>query len=197
MLKQNSDQRFSSALKRYGVRALWYVTHINNLPSILQYGILCRNEVLKQKLDFKDISDPSVQRWRRWTHNYVPLFLVDNTPMLYVCCQKYPNEIILLEIDLTIADTKGVRFSDGNIASCETKVYENPRDLVNLDWKIILDRRGAFGKEWKRKRSAELLVPQRVPQEFVRCIHFARLGQEKQNVWKITFVSDLTPEGVS
>lgn len=200
-MSQHTEQKLSSALQEYGVKALWYLTHIANLSSILNNGILCRNEISQRGIEFKDISDPKVQRWRKKTYDYVPLFFADNTPMLFVCWQKFPNEIILLEIDLRIADTEGVLFSDGNIASQETKIYKNFQDLANLDWKIILDRRGAYGKEWKRKRSAELLVPKRVPQEFICCVHLAISKQfrsitSKLRTCQVTFVSDLTPEGV-
>lgn len=168
---REQTQSLSLALQRYGVKALWYVVHINNLLSILKNGILCRNEVLRRNLKFKDISYLSVQKRRTEFHNYVPLFFADNTPMLYVCLQNDPERIVLLEIDVDVANLEGVIFSDGNVASNNSKIYKNSSDLAKLDWNTILNSDPAFYDEMKRKRSAELLIPNTVPSQYIRCIH--------------------------
>lgn len=163
--------KLSQALQGYGIQTLWHVTHLANLASIMEYGILSREEIHRKNLQFEDISDPSVQRLRTGYHNYVPLFLVLSTPMLYVCWQRHSEAVAAIEVNIQVADFKGVQFSDGNIAASKTNIYSDPKNLQNLDWEVIRAPWGAYSQEWKRKRSAEILVPQFVPREYVNRIH--------------------------
>lgn len=163
--------KLSQALQEYGIQALWYVTHLANLVSIVEHGILSREEIYRKNLQFEDISNLRVQRRRTGYHGYVPFFLVPNTPMLYVCWQRHSGAIAVIEADIQIADFRGVQFSNGNIADSETNIYSDPKDLENLDWEVIHAPWGAYSPEWKRKRSAEILVPQFVPQKYIKCIH--------------------------
>ncbi len=177
--------KLSTALSNRGVSCLWYITHINNLDSILERGILCRSEAQSAGLLQQDISLPSVQ-WRRAArgginaHQFVPLFLAANTPMLYVTYNKYPGEIALLHIDLSVADKPGVMFTDGNLADQETTLYRSPADLSKLNWGIILSPYGAYSSEWKRVRSAEVLIPGKVETAYIRAIHMAPTAASTQ-----------------
>lgn len=163
--------KLSQALQEYGIQALWYVTHLANLVSIVEHGILSRAEICRKNLQFEDISNWEVQRRRICYHDYVPLFLVPHTPMLYNCWRIHGGAIAVVEVDIQIADFRSVKFSDGNIASSGTNIYSDPKDLKNLDWKVIRAPWGAYSPEWKRKRSAEILVPRFVPRRYIKCIH--------------------------
>ena len=208
----------SQELKSYGISSLWNVTHLSNLESLLSHGIICRNLVCNLP-NFTDISDPVVQSRRRRAydsnrkvffdpHDYVPLFFTDNTPMLYVtlCDDKM---VILLEVSPEVADSVGVYFSDGNIASSDSCCYTDPNDLKNLDWSIIKSQQGAFWKEWRRKRAAEVLIPKSCPPSFIKAVHVqdavveevkladaARAIVRKFGNLNIDVHEDLTPEGV-
>ncbi len=172
----------SEHLKAYGIISLWNVTHLYNLESILSNGILCKNLICKRSLNYEDISNQRVQSRRHPIydsngkiifdpHDHVPLFFVDNTPMLNLT-SRGNSEVILLEISTQAADTTGVRFSNANIAASDHRLYTDPNDLQNLDWNIIKSRRGAsFTDEWKRKRAAEVLIPQICPPSFIKVIH--------------------------
>lgn len=152
------------------MKSLWYITHINNLESILRNGILSHKECQEIGIRHIDVSDHAVQRRRKEFHKYVPLFFANNTPMLYVVMNKF-KEIILLEINILILSNYRVKFSDGNIASSDTTIFSDLRDMEKLDWEIIFSQNPAFGKEWKRKRSAEVLVPERIPPHYIVGIH--------------------------
>lgn len=204
-------------LKAYGITSLWNVTHLNNLESLLSHGIVCRNSACKLP-SFTDISDRHVQIRRRPTcdangkvvfdpHDYVPLFFTDNTPVLYVTSDD--KKVILLEVSPEAADSTGVCFSDANIASNDYSRYTDPNDLKNLDWSIIKSRRGAFSKEWKHKRSAEVLIPKLCAPSFIKAVHVqpavvdeARLVDEARAIVRkfanlnIVVHEDLTSEGV-
>jgi hypothetical protein len=155
------------------INNLWYIAHIENLASIFTIGILCRSVIKRLGFDFEDISLWGVQRRRRQFHTYVPLFIADNTPMLYTVVQQKREEICLLKIDKKILEQAGVRFADGNIASDDTRIYESLDFISEADWKILLSRYAAYSRSWKRIRSAEVLVPSRVLPEFIKSISVA------------------------
>jgi len=124
----------SEHLAHFGATRLWNVTHLENLKSILEQGILARN-ALPDGQTVRDISDQDAQSRRTKMrvhdsdllvdpHDYVPLFIADNTPMLYVVSQS--PEVILLEIQSAVADGDGVFFSDGNVASQYANLFPSP-----------------------------------------------------------------------
>ena len=58
----------------------YYVTHVDNLESMLKVGLLCRNVVSGLLDKWVDISDSGVQSRRSQYHGHVPLYVADNTP---------------------------------------------------------------------------------------------------------------------
>lgn len=155
------------------INHLGYIAPIDNLAFILVFGILCRSEVKRIGLDFTDISLWGVQKRRTEFHTYVPLFIADNTPMLYTVFQKKREEICLLKIDKKISERPGVGFADGNVASHETRTYESLDFISDEDWEILSSRYPAYWTKWKRIRSAEVLIPSEVSPEFINSISVA------------------------
>jgi hypothetical protein len=142
-----------------------------------------------------------VQRRRVDFHEYVPLFFAGNTPMLYVV---FENEIVMLEIDTTVLKIKGCLISDGNIAANKTIISDNLDDLDGIDWEMIYSSIPTYSKEYKRKRSAEVLVPDFVEAKFIQKIHCKNSQTERtmKNILKsygieIPTTTTLTREGVS
>jgi len=46
-------------------KQLFYITHINNLPSVLQQGILSHNIIEQQKINFTKIYDEEIVSKRK------------------------------------------------------------------------------------------------------------------------------------
>ena len=82
-------------LAKHGLRALFHLTAIDNLPGILSQGILPHARLRRHGINHTDISESSVQERRNATiltirpgvrrsvHEMVPLFLRTLSPMLY------------------------------------------------------------------------------------------------------------------
>jgi hypothetical protein len=167
----------SEGLKSHGVSSLWNVTHLDNLKSVLEHGILCHDDALLRNLAHTDISNRQVQNRRPAEfRGCVPLFFADNTPMLYVTA--HDRSVILLAVSLEVADKDGVRFSNRNVATSEHTVSSCTANLDALNWGIILDRRGAWSREWKAVRSAEVLVPTECDSSFIECVHVQQAEDE-------------------
>ena len=42
------------------LRELYYITHIDNLPSILKSGILCHRKIIEEQINFTPIYDEDI-----------------------------------------------------------------------------------------------------------------------------------------
>lgn len=167
-------------LNRHKIDCLYRLEHIQNIPGILEQGIICRNQID----NFIDISDPSVQSGRHFKevphteystlHDFVPLFFATKTPMLSKL-RNSQSDIAHLHISKDVLLLPGVVFTDGNARNNSTKFFHQLEDLEKLDWQII--RASYWGspdecihKENRRKRSAEVLIPDRLPKHFILSI---------------------------
>src|SRR3972149_2398195 len=163
-------------MKRSDVKALCYICHIENLPSIIEKGVLCYNRA--KKLKHKVIHDPIVQERRknkqipggRKLHDYANLYFNPRNAMMYKRKELH-KEICILILDPKILNATNVVISDMNASSDYARFY-SLKELDKLDGELI------FAKDWthpdpieyfKRKSAvcAEVLVPSFIPSNFI------------------------------
>lgn len=145
-----------------------HMTHIKNLQQILANGGLSSYKRMRER-QYQSLANDDVQAGRALIivqvsqmqlHDYVPLYFGFKTPM--VACNQSQNEhIVFLRMSLNILAQPGVVFSDGNARSNTTKFYPFKEfdDLGVLDITSIQTVRYANDSEIKRKKQAEILVP--------------------------------------
>ena len=184
MSKSNEITRKRCALIRnmlriFGVNYLYYLTHIDNVPSILANGILSYTRV--ERIPHLNIANQGVQYLRdriipginRPLHDFVPLFFATHTPMQYklVFGNKYskgelePEDLVIIKLNAPeVFKLPKVIFTDGNAAAKMTTFYSDLSDLDKLDWHIIHNKQ-CWSNYYKWKKSAEVLVYSKVPYE--------------------------------
>jgi len=163
-------------MKRSDVEALYYICHIENLPSIIKDGILCYNKA--QKLKHQVIHDPFVQERRKnkkipaggRLHDYANLYFNPRNAMMYKKKDLH-QEICILIIDPKILNATNVIISDMNASSDYARFY-SPKELDKLDGELIFARDWRHSNPieyWRRKSAvcAEVLVPNFVPSTFI------------------------------
>jgi hypothetical protein len=168
------------------IKELYYITHINNLPSILANGILSHRIVEEENIPFTPIYSKDIVERRagkkvsgdKTLWDFANLYFNARNPMLYkVIHDKGINEIVVLGIRRDVMRMKQTFVTDGNAASSPTRIIQSS-DAKDL-WKDI----GEYTEiEWwseedgsKRKIMAEYLVPERVPVEYIQTIYAADL----------------------
>jgi len=160
---------------RFAWDCFYYLTHHSNVPDILRYGILSREEVTSRCLRVRDISDPEVQRRRarcdpvysRCLHEYVPLYFNPRNPMLYRR-REMQNELVILAISPKVLDAHSHLFTDGNAAAATTR-FSRDIEVVQASAAVL---RADFWNDiddGKRRRCAEVLVHRTVEAEFIVC----------------------------
>ena len=153
--------------RRYGIDFLYHFTHVDNMPSIREHGLLSHNAA--QPVVSADISNPNVQERRadksvfgRPLHDYVPLYFNPKNPMLFVLREHQDNLVILL-LDRGLLVQDGVVFTDGNAASDPTNFFTDVSRLDDLDWDCIRSEYWNDYPDGIRIRCAEILVPHAIP----------------------------------
>jgi hypothetical protein len=165
-------------MERHELQELHYITHIDNVQSILEHGILSHAHV--SRLKHRSVAMPEIQVLReskpipggRRLHEYANLYFCARNPMLYkrraIC-----DTLCVLRISPEVLDLDGVVVSDQNASSQYARFARAPEGLR------IVDRERTFADYWtdsdriegwrkKAAKNAEVLVPDRVAPEFIR-----------------------------
>ncbi|MEW6041749.1 MAG: DarT ssDNA thymidine ADP-ribosyltransferase family protein [Elusimicrobiota bacterium] len=167
------------------LRGLYYIAHIDNLPSIFEKGILCHRKVEDEKITFTSIYDAEIVASRKnkkvlerhdlW--DFVNLYFQPRNAMLYrvafFSAGINPDDIIIIGLKSSILDRKDILVTTGNAASSNTEFISSERAE-----KYIKDIREKTDKEWwasedgsKREIMAECLVPNNVSPEYISEIY--------------------------
>lgn len=171
-------------------KSLYHFTHLENLPSILEHGLLSKNEVQNLGINYSDIAYESIQERRDdmgvpcgsggCIHDYVPLYFCKRSPMLNaVVSNKISDEqfIIYLEFPIQILEQLHGVFTDHSAnTSVLPTFYENPSQLIHLDWEAI--DTWSWGSQHdiegqipvRRKKQAEALFYKSLELEYLKKI---------------------------
>ncbi|CAD7809689.1 hypothetical protein CHRY9390_02051 [Chryseobacterium aquaeductus] len=167
---------------------IYRMTHIDNIPHVLEYGITHRNSINANK-NFVPIGDNTLINTRniRKLNNgnllgeYIPFYFGVRTPMLFVIQkgfngvnQTYAENIIYCVSSISeIIDSEiNFIFTDGHaIDSFSTEYSKN--QVKNID--NILDYNAINSNYWidendldkKRRKEAELLLESDLPNKYI------------------------------
>ena len=165
-------------------RSFYYITHKNNLKSILDKGILSRSKISNRLTKFfnpnveihaKDIIEKRKKKRfkNRTLWDYANVYFQARNPMLYRVIRQYKvDNIIILEINPDIINGNDIGITDGNAASFNTQFFKTKTEGLNA-----LDN-DQFKKDYwnsndKRNLMAELLVYGRILKEKITAIYVA------------------------
>jgi TPR repeat protein len=173
--------------------SMYHIVSVDNLASILQYGILSKNIVNQRRIKIDDISDKTIQNNRRENkavfdghtlHDYASFYMNPRNAMLYrVCKERGGKSIVIIEVGIDVLKYRRFAFSNMNAAVTSDKGQFFARtvsDMECFDWKKInadtwfsTDEEGEEIKDedTMRRMQAEVLVLDGVPTSFIKSIH--------------------------
>lgn len=167
-----------------------HLTSISNLEGIVRDGGIYSRSKMKNR-SFIDISDPNVQDTRAHKttpqtnlnlHNYVPFFLSFKAPMVALR-QDHNEDLVYIQVSIDIfTRITGCFLTDGNATNSNTKFEPlvSTEAFKILDLSVLYKVAYAGDKEKSRKKAAELLVPDFVPQnEVITLIFYSASGRDK------------------
>lgn len=160
-------------MERNEVPELHYITHINNVPSILKHGILSHERAAKYNPISVAMEEIQARRSVRVVpqgrpiHSYACLYLHARNSMLYKTKDRH-QELAVLRVSTDVFDIPGAIIADGNASSDYTRFYPSPSGLEALESSLVMARYWISDDPYeymhrKRARCAELLVPDEIP----------------------------------
>ena len=171
-------------MRNLDIKNLYYITHVDNLLSILERGILSHQRIEEEGLQPAHIYNTDIVNRRRKKNtpdrkslwSYANLYFQPRNPMMYrVVHEKGARDLTVISVTNKILHAPGVFITDGNAANDPTQFYF-PSDglkMLGQQWKIIQN-------EWwnnldgsKRKIMTECLVPNSISPEFINSIYVA------------------------
>lgn len=164
-------------MTRSDLTELHFITHIENVISILKNGILCHRRAKKlypvsvAMLEIQDIRAKKVVPGGKPLHEYANLYIHARNPMMYKRSDRH-LELCVLRVSTDVLDFPNVVIADGNAASGYTAFWPSPSGLAQLNKDLV------FAEFWTdldpivkwrkaRMRSAEVLVPEKVDPTFI------------------------------
>lgn len=148
----------------------WHLTHVDNLASIFLggHGILCKNELAKQQVNYCNHALDSAQQRRKvkrvngqMVHDYVPTFVTQRNPMMF-CLRGKSDQLVWLKINLSKLNADDCVTSRYNLAANQTRFAAGLRPDI-LDWRVIQATYWNGFTDGSAARAAEILVRHRVP----------------------------------
>jgi hypothetical protein len=177
-----------------------------NLSWILEHGVCCRADK-DQDPNFVNIGNQDLITRRRtraveiqpggYLPDYVPFYFSPHSIMLYQIhrgqvpgCTARQRDIIYLVSSVQKLQEQGITFifTDGHAFPLNTRYFDDPANLKELDWNTIRSkdfRRRLEDDERFRRYQAECLVHGRVPLEAllgVACLDSTCLNAAKEKI---------------
>jgi hypothetical protein len=161
---------------------LYYITHIDNLISIMKMGILSHARVEKEGIPHTPIYDRHIVGARKnkfapdgnslW--NFANLFFNPRNPMLYrVLREKSAKDIVVIALDPILLNKEGIFITTGNAIARQSEIFTRDQVLLKIKkfQRNIRLERWSVENNSKTKIMAECLVPDRVPLEYLREVY--------------------------
>ena len=185
-------------MQESGIQFLYYITHIDNLPSILARGIFSHDKIVAEGVQNTPIYDEGIVNIRRNRPNptgkslwsYANLFFQPRNPMLYRLLRGQKQNLAVLVIDKRVLSIPGIFLTDGIAASNQTRFYNlsaglemlrNQKEIIQSNtWVSWTDTEQNRLQEIYNQLMAECLVPNHVHPTYIT--HFIVADYGVKNV---------------
>ncbi len=171
-------------MRTFDLVELYYITHIDNLPPILDEGILSHTRIEELNVPSTPIYNKDIVSRRKdkstpdgkslW--DYANLYFQPRNPMMYcVVHEKEKENLVVVGVLKEVLQEQDVVITDGNAANDPTRFYSQSEGLTMLQeqWAIIQNDWWNEGDGSKRKIMAECLVPIQVKPDHIHSLFVA------------------------
>lgn len=195
------------------IKNLYYITHINNLPSILTKGILSHQRIRSEGVEnttiyLKHLVNKRGQKYTSDGKNlwhYANLFFQPRNSTLYYVIRKEGKEnITVLRLSNTVLQRRGIFITDGIASNKLTRIYSQSEGLevLRVQQEFLQSRSWIswnHSETLKRRLMAECLVPDQVypndTQQFIvadqSVANSLRVRLLSSNIQKLVVASDI------
>ena len=167
---------------------LYHITHLDNMPSILQNGLLSRQVLQESKeIDFTDIADSSILSKRELYRNALSKFVLFHfyakNPFDGAVCKKYGSEnMAIITIDRQLHKSNKFFIIPSHPLDCdEPDIYSYEDGFELIKWEILDSETGRdyHDPEIKKACMAECVMEYEIPIEAFSYIYVCNDKAEK------------------
>ena len=171
-------------MPKLDIRELYYITHIDNLSSILDRGVLSHAKMEAEGVHSTPIYDVEIVSRRnskttpdkRNLWSYANLYFQPCNAMMYrVVHEKESKNLVVVGVSTKVLTEQGTFITDGNAAHETTQFYYPSKglEILRQQWSIIRSDWWNRDDGSKRKIMAECLIPEHVKPEYIQNIYVA------------------------
>jgi len=181
----------------------YYMTHLDNLKSILEKGILSNKKVKEAGLNPKKIAKEDIveKRIAKGIDDYVNLYIQPRNAMLYQVSRMKGWKIVILGISSEVLKQRGIKLSIGNAASDYSTILDKNeikslptfiRDIRqirywNVDTETDISKYVRRAEKltyhylsMKKFLQSEVLVPETISPKYIRTIYVPNVEVKKE-----------------
>ena len=165
------------------IKNLYYITHKDNLPSILEHGIFSSDRVEAGGLRSTPIYNWNIVEQHNYKTacgkklwDYANLYFQPRNAMMYrMIHQKDLKDIAVVGIDKKVLDEQDIVIADGNTAHQTTQFYcvSEGLKILKRQWSIIQNDWWNNADGSKRRMMAECLIPNYVKPVYIHSVYVA------------------------
>lgn len=160
-------------MKIKDAKLLYHLTHIDNLDSIIENGLLSRNQVIQRGMLNQDIANPDILESRQLNHldDYVLFHFYPNTAFDNAVRYKYGAEnFVYITVYRTHAEENGFQIVPRHPLNGEFELCDYNEGMTRIDWETMEQRMSeidstnqGYAKEVKMAEciSSEPVLPQK------------------------------------
>lgn len=153
---------------------LFHFTSIENLPGIAAQAALCSKQFLADRgLNATVAGGNALSQSLDGYHgnaDFVNLYFTPYTPMAY--WRKRTTHLCWFVLKPSVADIPGVEITDCNAAATGHQQRGGVAGLELLDFTVLRSTPQPGSAKWMKHVQAELLVPTKIPTDFVQEVAF-------------------------
>jgi hypothetical protein len=163
-------------MDRGDVEELHYIVLFENIPSILERGILSRRRAAQ--LNPESIANEEILARRASTRvprgrllsYYANLYFDARNAMLSRRRARW-RDIGVIRVSDEVLDLPGAVVADRNAAATAARFFPSPEGIAHLDRNAVFAEWWTESREARQLRMAELLIPDLVPPHFLTGIY--------------------------
>jgi len=154
-------------------KLLYHITHINNFPSILKYGLMSRQALREEEYPFIDIASPDIlskrENYREALSQYVLFHFFPKNPFDGAVCRQYGSENMVM-ITIRRSAHKNNDFfiiPSHPLDSDEPDIYSYDEGFSLIKWEMLdmESGRNYHNSEIRKACMAECVMKYVIPPE--------------------------------
>ena len=180
-----TNLEFNNMSRAIGIEGLYYITHVDNIVSILENGILSHSLIESMGIHHQKIYNASVVNRKssrkvigeKTLWDFANVYFQPRNPMMYVvdCNISDISNVAIFLISKKILNNKEAFIVNGNAASLSSEIISSSDNRFK---EILREIRKNVDNNWwkeedgtKRKIMAECLIPNLIDPKFIEAIY--------------------------